>query len=258
MTQIFHHPQIDPIFKQGNNGAGVLVLHGFTGTPDSMRPLINYLNQKNFTVSAPLLEGHGQTPEQCAKTNWQDWFSSVQKAYMELHQKCSRIFVCGLSLGSLLTLKLAEEYPQSISGIACLATPLYFKPWIQATIQLVKHTPLKNLWRFQKKYEVDIKDPQAKKNFWNYDLMPTSSIVSIADLQNVIRPQLASIHMPLLVIHSRHDNTATYGSMAKVASSVSSAITETITLENSYHIITLDYDKDLVAEKVTSFFERFL
>lgn len=253
-----HNPQIDPIFKRGTNGAGVLLIHGFTGTPDSMRPVVNKLHDDGFTVSAPLLAGHGTTPENLAETSWKDWFQSAQSAYMDLHEKCSKIFVTGLSLGALLTLKLAMEYPQSISAISCLATPLYLKSWASNLLPIIWHTPIRILYKFQKKLGVDIKDPMAKENFWNYDRMPISCIISITDLQKSLRDSLANIQTPVLLMHSRHDSTASYESMNEVASQASSAITETITLENSYHVITLDYERELVANKVSSFFERFL
>jgi carboxylesterase len=252
------HPQIDPIYKNGTNGAGVLVIHGFTATPDSMRPLINRLYQDKFTVYAPLLAGHGSTPEQCAETGWEDWFETVQKAYLELNSKCSKVFVAGLSLGSLLTLKLSIEFPHAFSGLACLATPLYLEKWVQTLLPVVTNTPMKNFWKFQKKLGSDIKDPVARNNFWNYDLMPLSCIKSIMVLQREVQKDLKKIGAPILLVHSRHDSTAPYDSMNAVASRVSSTVTESITLENSYHVITIDYEKDLVASKVSEFFQRFL
>ena len=253
-----YNPQIDSIFKRGTNGAGVLLIHGFTGTPDSMRPVANALNEAGFTVSAPLLEGHGTTVEKCEKSTWKDWLKSAQTAYVELHQKCSKIFVCGLSMGALLSLKLAIDYSQSLSGIACLATPLTLKGWVHVTLPIIRQTPLGRLWRTQKKFGVDIRDPDAKANFWNYELMPLSCIVSIIELQRIVVRNLNQVKTPVLLIHSRHDNTAPYNSMNEVARRVASTVTETVTLENSYHVITLDYDKGLVASKVCEFFKKFL
>ncbi|MBI2339160.1 MAG: alpha/beta fold hydrolase [Deltaproteobacteria bacterium] len=255
---MFHNPQIDPIFRQGVNGAGVLLLHGFTGTPDSMRPVANRLAGKGFTVSVPLLAGHGTTPENLAKTDWTTWFHTAQKAYMELHQRCSKIFVAGLSMGALLALKLAVDYPQSTAAIGCLATPLHLKSKTTKLLPLIRHTPLRHLWKYQPKFSVDVKDPAAKENFWNISLMPLSCIYSMLDLQKLIHGSLPKVQTPILLIHSRHDSTSDYKSMNIVAANVSSSITETVTLENSYHIVTLDFDKELVAQKVTEFFGRFL
>jgi carboxylesterase len=79
-----HNPQIDPIFKKGTQKIAVLLLHGFTGTPDSMRYQANYLHELGFTVCAPLLEGHGTTPDDLSRTNWQDWLYSANQALNEL------------------------------------------------------------------------------------------------------------------------------------------------------------------------------
>lgn len=253
-----YNPQLDSIKKEGTNGAGVLLIHGFTGTPDSMRPLANTLHQAGFSVSVPLLAGHGLTPEKCAVTHWQDWFETANQAYQELQTRFDKVFVAGLSLGSLLTLKLAMEYPKSIAGIACLATPLHFEPWVRLLLPIVHYSPIGQIWRYQKKMEIDIKDPIAKKSFWNYDRMPISCIQSILNLQQTLLPLLHRVTQPILLIHSRHDSTAPYDSMSTVTAHVSSQITETVTLENSYHVITIDYEKEIVANKVCDFFRRFL
>lgn len=253
-----YNPQIDSIYQRGTNGAGVLLLHGFTGTPDSLRSVINALHHEGFTVSAPLLAGHGTTPEQCGRTGWQEWLTSAQKAFMELSEKCPKIFVGGLSLGALLSLKLAADSPRSISAIACLATPLQLKAWIKTLLPVIWQTPLKLLWKYQKKVDVDIKDEEAKKNFWNYDLMPLSCIVSILEFQDIVQRSMTQIKTPVLLIHSRHDSTAPYSSMNAIASRVASPVTETVTLENSYHVITLDFEKEIVAQKTCQFFTRFL
>lgn len=253
-----YNPQIDSIYKRGSNGAGVLLLHGFTGTADSMRPLANRLFNEGYTVLAPLLAGHGTTAKQCAETGWREWLQSAQKSYMELHEKCSKIFVCGLSLGGLLSLKMCLAAPQSLSAICTLSTPLYLNAWVRAVLPIIWHSPLRKVWRFQKKWGVDIKNTSAKQNFWNYNLMPIACIASIMELQRTIAQNLGAIQTPLLLIHSRHDNTAPYDSMNRIARAVSSPITETVTLENSYHVVTIDNDREIVNEKVAEFFNRFL
>lgn len=255
---VINNPQIDTIFKRGDNGAGVLLLHGFTGTPDSMRPVVNALHAQGFTVLAPLLAGHGMTAEKLAQTGWNDWLATAQKSFSELKENCSKVYVGGLSLGALLTLKMATLYPQSIEAIACLATPLYLKAWVRGLLPVVMNSPAKSFWKYQKKMDIDVKDPAAKENFWNIDQMPLSCIASLMDLQHDVRENLWKIQTPTLLIHSRHDSTAPYDSMNRVAAAIGSSVTETVTLENSFHIITLDYDKELVADKVCDFFKRFL
>ena len=252
------NPQIDPIFKKGTNKAAVLLLHGFTGTPDSIRPLANTLHSHGFTVMAPLLAGHGTTPEQLAQTDWKHWYTSAQAALKTLNKNHEKIFVAGLSMGGLLSLKLAIDYPKIISAISCLATPLYLQLWIRLALPLVRLSPARIFWKYQKKYTIDVKDEEAKSNFWSYHLMPLSCVSSLMDLQDKLRSELSRLKHPLLLMHSRHDHTAPYGSMGLMASLVSSPICEMVTLENSYHIITIDNERELVAKKVTDFFGRFV
>lgn len=253
-----HNTQIDPIYKKGKSDAAVMLIHGFTATPDSMRFLANHLNSLGFTVSAPLLAGHGTTKENLAKTTWQDWYGSVQTHFKQLQEKFSNVYVAGLSLGALLSLKLAEDYPQSIRGIACLSTPLFLKPWVHLLVPLVHNTPIKHLYRYQKKFDLDVKNPEGKKNYWNINEIPISCVYSIIQLQKIVRSRLQKVTTPCLLLHSRYDATAPYNSMNAVANQISSRITETATFENSFHLLTIDYEKDLVNEKIGQFFLRFL
>lgn len=255
---IHHNAQIDPIFKKGKADAAVLLLHGFTGTPDCMRPLANHLHYLGFTVSVPLLAGHGTTRENLEKSTWEDWYETAQRTYTELQEKHSHIFIAGLSLGALLTLKLAEDHPQAVDAIACLSTPLHLKSWVHWLLPLIVHTPLGQVYRYQRKMDIDIKDPLAKKNFWNIGDMPISCIYSITQLQKVVQQKLTRITAPTLLMHSRYDSTAPYDSMGIISNKIASRITETVTLENSFHQITLDYERSLVSQKVGQFFLRFL
>lgn len=252
------NPQIDPIYKKGTNKAAVLLIHGFTATPDAMRPLANDLHEEGFTVFAPLLAGHGTTPEQLKETSWRDWYNSTQIAFKELQKKYKKIFVGGLSLGALLSLKLALENPEEIRAICCMATPLSLGRLARTAIPIIENTPLQLLWKYQKKYDIDMKDQSMKKAYWNYNRMPLSCVHSLMELQSHIKKRLSEIKHPLIAFHSRHDKTAPYHSMFDLAEAVSSEVCETITLENSYHILTLDFDRHLMARKISQFYKRFL
>lgn len=253
---LYHH-QIDPIFKTGLRNAAALLLHGFTGTPDHMRPLANHLHHHGFTVHAPLLPGHGTTREHLAKTGWRDWYAGSREAFQNLKKNHGTVFVVGLSLGGILTLRLAEEFADEVSAIACLATPLYLESWVRFVVLLVARTPLGWVYRYQKKSDIDIKDQSAKQNIWHINEMPINCIHSLTRLQKIVRRDLKKITCPTLLLHSRYDSTAPYSSMSDIASGISSKNTETVTLENSYHLITLDFEKDFVSERVSGFFERF-
>lgn len=251
------HPQIHSIFQKGSSENGALVIHGFTATPDINRSIIQKLNQKGFTVIAPLLAGHGRTPEQCAQTNWRDWYNSVEEAYFALKKITKHQFIVGHSLGGLLTLKMLIQYPNQFLAAGLLATPLFLARWIQWLLPVVWHSPIKHIYRFQKKKTPDIKDRSALANFWNYSKMPVNNVVSITELQKLIQNQLTQIETPLILMHAKEDSTAPYESMAAIASGVQSKITEMITLKNSYHQIPIDFEKEYVANKIYEFFSKF-
>lgn len=223
-----------------------------------MRPLANRLSEKGFTVSVPLLAGHGTTKEQLAATSWEDWYQGVEDEFRRLHDKHALVFVAGLSLGGLLTLKLLEDHPQAVAAFACLATPLFLKRWVEVLVPLVHKGPFKPLYPYQKKGLPDVKDPNARDNYWSNEYMPVACINSLMNLQKIVNRDLSKIIAPALLMHSRYDSTAPYQSMSAIAQKLSSKITETITLENSFHLITIDYDKDVVANKTAEFFTRFL
>ena len=251
-----HNPQINPIYKSGRKDKAVLLLHGFTGTPDHMRHLANHFSRLGWTVAAPLLAGHGSTPEHLNKTGWQDWYHTAETAFLELKEKHGEVYVCGLSMGGLLTLKLAKNHGQNIKAIASLAAPLFLEKWVHLALPLITLSPIGLFYKYQPKGEPDIKDPQARKNFWSTSSLPVSGVKSITKLQKQLGKDLPKITTPTLLIHSRYDSTAPYESMHAIAQKLSSQITETVTLENSYHVITIDYEKELVTEKVGAFFEK--
>lgn len=253
---MFHSAQINPIYRKGKNGAAVLLLHGFTGTPDVMRPLANALHEKGFTIFAPLMAGHGTTWENLEKSTWEDWYAGAERAFAQLRREHAHVGVTGLSLGGILALKLAEEHADGLKALACLATPIKLKTWVHWAVPLIRRSPFKRFYRYQKKMDIDVKDPEAKKNIWDVDEMPLAGIENLIHLQKVVAGRLTKITTPTLLIHGRRDSTAPYENMGLIARGLSSAVTETVTLENSYHLVTVDYDKELVCAKVGEFFVR--
>ena len=124
-------PGAEPIDLQGDQ-RGVLVVHGFTGTPFEMRPLAEALGNKGLTVTAPLLPGHGTTPGHLAKTGWRDWLGAVLFELDRLSERCSQVAVVGQSLGGLLALRAASVRKQQLTCVAALATPLWLPPLARA------------------------------------------------------------------------------------------------------------------------------
>ena len=251
-----HH--VKPIYFEGSEH-GVLLLHGFTATSDCMAYLAQQLNRAKFSVSAPLLAGHGTHYQDLEKTSWQDWYQSAEVAFQELKARCKTVMVLGLSMGGLLAVHLCQRHRQAIRAAALLATPLFLDGFlIKALFPFIWKTPLKHLYRYQSKVIVSIKDPYARKHHLTYDKIPLASVAALLDLQKTVREELRHFHQPLLLIHSLHDSTVSYSNMDYIKAMVASKEIKTVTLKKSDHIITVDYEKDRVAREVIRFFGRYV
>lgn len=240
---------------------GVLLIHGFTATPACLESLAQPLRQNGFVVRAPLLAGHAQTEELLKKTTWPEWYAGVQDELTKLQKETDRQFVAGLSLGGLLTLRLASERLASefkLSGMALLATPLVFRSLAaKVLLPLIGNTPLQRLYPYQRKWAGPaINDPAGREQFKSYVKMPIAAIMEIVRLQHELAPRLAQITTPTLILHARHDTTAPYENMEIIRKALVSAPVETVTLERSDHVLTMDYEKKEVAERVVKFFKE--
>lgn len=233
---------------------GALLIHGFTATPECMQSLADPLRKAGYEVEVPLLPGHGTTADDLLKTRWEDWYQVVSKAFEKLQEKTGSVSVAGLSLGGLLGLKLASEHP--VKKLALLATPLFFKGFLARSIlPILANTPLKDLYRYQRKWMGPaISDPWGKRHFKSYDEMPIRSIWEIVRLQKEVKARLSTVTVPTLILHSPHDITAPYESMDELKKKIGSKIVRTVTLERSNHVLTMDYERDLVATEVVRFF----
>src|SRR6185369_16571931 len=109
-------------FESKKGSTGILLLHGLSGTPSEVEPLGNYLAERGISTLAPWLKGHGTSPRDLAATSWQDWAESAREALGSLRQRCSKIFVGGLSMGALQALHLSSHFP--VAGVISMAAPV--------------------------------------------------------------------------------------------------------------------------------------
>jgi carboxylesterase len=235
----------EPFFFQGND-TGVLVSHGFTGTPQSMRYYGEALHQRGYTVIGPLLKGHGTTPSDMAKSTAQDWIQSLTEALNMLLEKCSSIFITGLSMGGTLSLYMAAMYPDVFKGVIT----------INAAVQL--ETPELAALAFDSQAPItvpgigsDIKHPNSKE--LAYSEVPVSSIKEGYALSSVTRDLLPKIKCPVLVITSREDHVVSPTNGRLIPNHLTASRIESLWLDNSYHVATIDNDKDLICESAFGF-----
>lgn len=230
-----------------NGKVGCLLIHGFTGTPDELSELAEYLSSKEITVLVPLLSGHGTNPGELDRTTWKQWFADVRDAYHRLNESSDEIFVGGLSMGGTLALHLASHYP--VQGIFTFAAPVLFDNPKIRYISLVK----KFFKYYPKQGGPDIHNLEAKQKIRCYNQYPLRAVQQLQQLIRHTCDDLGEILAPILVIHSKQDHTIPYKNAELIINHVASKDKKIRFLENSYHVITMDYDKERIKRETFEF-----
>lgn len=234
--------------KGSNKKIGVLLVHGFTGSPAAMRPWGEYLNNLGYTVTVVLLPGHGTTPRDLNNIKWREWPAKVESDLNLLLQSCEKVFICGLSMGGGTTLNIATRYSQQLAGI------ILVNPMIH--VKLVPHQLAWVISRFQKfrrSVGDDIKRPGITE--WGYDALPTVGVYELLKMLSYTRKRLHDVSVPLQLFHSVDDHTLPVSNTEIVLKEVNSRDKTRIELVNSYHVATLDYDQEIIFENSRVFIE---
>ncbi|MGK5113448.1 alpha/beta hydrolase [Geodermatophilus sp. CPCC 205506] len=219
----------------GGSGTGVLLVHGFTGSPFSMRPWGEHLAAEGFAVRAPLLPGHGTRWQDCNLATEQDWVDAVTGGLDALTAECDRVVVAGLSMGGTLAIRLAELRPDDVAGLV-LVNPSLLTERLDAKLLplLARLTPS---W---KAIADDIKKPGVTE--LAYPKLPTRAVLGLRRLWTATRADLGRVTAPLLVFRSVTDHVVEPASVRVLLAGVSSTDTAEVLLEDSYHVATLDND----------------
>ncbi len=236
-------------FDFKGNRIGVLLLHGFTATPQSVRPWGEYLSKAGYTVSCPLLPGHGVSWQVMNKTRWQDWYETAVMDFENLQKDCDQVFVMGLSMGATLALKIAEDYPDKVTGLVLVNPSVMTKDWrahFAPIVKLVKPS-LQGIGN-------DIKKADAQE--LAYDRFPVKAFDSLRHLWEITRTHLVNVTAPVLLFHSRQDHTVEPINSTIVLKGISSADKQEIICENSYHVATLDNDAEKIFQGSVDFIKR--
>ncbi len=232
-----------------NKEIGVVLVHGYTGSPSSMRPWAEYLNQKGYTVRVPLLPGHGTKPEDLSQIKWQEWPEKVESELDELRKNCKKIFICGFSMGGGTTLHLATKHSDKITGII-LVNPMIHLPFIGTKLAYL----LSRIKKYRSSAGDDIKRPGVTQG--GYEVMSTEGIYQILQMLKITRAHLHRVNVPMQLFHSVDDHTLPVSNTEIVMKRVGSPTKERIELINSFHVATLDYDAEIIFEKSLIFIER--
>jgi carboxylesterase len=233
-------------FTLGDGPVGALLVHGFTGSPQGLRGIGSFLAERGIAVAGIRLPGHGTTWEDCNLTSSVDWVEAVERGYDLVSEGRDEVFIVGLSFGGALALDLAARRPDDVAGLVCLATFLQTKDPRSHLAPLIKR-----LTPSVAGVGNDIADPAGREIA--YERFPTVAGASMLSFVKRVRTRLGQVRCPLLVMHGRNDHTAFPGTANMIVDGVSSQDKQLIWCERSYHVITLDYDRDLVFEKTFGF-----
>ncbi len=241
----------DPFDLVGDDDVGVVLVHGFTGTPYEVGFLGQQLAHAGFTVRAPRLPGHGTSVEDLDRTRWEDWAEAVERAVDAMRIRCGRVAVVGQSLGGLLALHLAS-HRRDITAVASLAAPLWLEGLSARVASWTRpEGPLRAIRKLPKLGGSDVRDRRVRAHNPCYDVIPTRALGQLLAFMQVTDRALPSITQPVLVLHARQDHTAPVACAHRIAER-SRAVRLRI-LPRSYHLIAVDVERDIVAAEVCAF-----
>lgn len=257
------------IFLHGNR-TGVLLIHGLGGTPAEMKTVARRISEAGNTVMCCQLAGHCGTEMDLAGASWRDWYCSAEAALAQLEACCDRIVVGGLSMGGLLAAKLAAAEPERVHGLVVLAPTLWYDgwsiPWYSFMLKALRFlidTPIGHRWRFVEREPYGIKDERVRRlilqamNSGDSSLAgvlrtPPQALRELWRLVDALKPELAGIRQKALLVQAREDDVASLANVQYLQRRLGGLV-ETLILDDSYHLVTMDRQRPLVTDRVVSF-----
>lgn len=238
-------PGAEPFAADGGP-IGVVLAHGFTGSPQSLRPWAEHLAAAGCTVRLPRLPGHGTTWQEANTTRWTDWYAEIDRAFVQLAGQCEHVFAAGLSMGGTLVTRLAEEQGDALAGLVLVnpsyATERKLAPFARFLAPVVKSQPA---------IGDDIK--RAGVAELAYDRTPVAAFASLQQLWKVTVADLSRMTAPVLMFRSRVDHVVEPRSGQLLIAGATSTTVREVTLEDSYHVATLDNDAPTIFDLTVQF-----
>lgn len=247
-------PFAEPFLADGDAASphrrvGVLLSHGFTGSPASMQAWGEHLAAAGYAVSVPLLPGHGTTWQDMNTTTWADWSGEIGRAFDALAARVDSVFVFGLSMGGGLALRLAADHPDRVAGLVLV------NPAVATDRKDVKLLPLlKHVIPSLPGIANDIKKPGVEEH--GYTRTPLRAAASMFQGYKVLRSELGRVTCPILIFRSTIDHVVDPSSARIIQAGVASTDVREESLDNSYHVATLDNDAEQIFEGSVAFIER--
>ena len=263
---------MNPIRLLGGEHA-VMLIHGLQSSPAELLPLAKRLHQAGYTVHMPHIAGygfmHGDTPR--SVTHWQDWRTKALKEFRMLQRQYKTVAVGGLSIGGTLSLSIAAELGDEVAALALLSTTLWYDgwsiPWYRFMLPLGYSWPLRYLYTYREDEPFGLKNPLLRKwvarEMSHKDVsMVGASRLYLPGIQEAerliasVKKSLPRITAPVIIIHAMEDDVASPRSAHHIVKHIGSKTVEFVLLHNSYHMITIDNDREQVASDTINFFSR--
>ena len=246
---------------------GVLLIHGLGGTPVELRFIAQGLARAGYTVYCCQLAGHCGTPEELRRSTWHEWYASVEAAHDKLKEHCDVILAGGLSMGGILALHLAQNRPAGVQGLLLYAPTLkldgWSMPWHSVLLQYVRPLPVRLELEMTEREPYGIKDERVRRlilsSMQSGDSgaagtfsTPLRSLAHFNSLVAAVKPDLGKVRQPALIVHPRDDDMASLKNAQYLQANLGGLV-DTLVLDDSYHIVTLDQQRHLVAERTERF-----
>lgn len=243
----------------------VLLVHGLTGSPQELRFLAKRLNQAGYTVQVPYLAGHGTDLKDLMKTTWQDWHASMRDVFCSLAKTYSTVSVAGLCMGAVIALHLAHEFPEKIPAVALLSTTLFYDgwtvPWYTFLLPYAYYTPLRYFYTYPETEPYGVKNEKIRQRIKKsldeeagaYAKFPLSSMAEHLRMNRYVRKLMPAIMTPALIIHSHEDDMASVKNAEYLQQHLGSTVVRTVLLDDCYHMITVDNQREQVAQELIDF-----
>jgi carboxylesterase len=242
-----------PFYFEGNNNKAVLLIHGWTSVPYEVRRLGKYLNENGYTVSGPMLSGHGTVPKDLEDVKWTDWLKDAANEYLKLKEKNEKVYIAGTSIGGNLAVMLASKYPE-VSGLILMATP--YKIRLENSSLLFA-----KILRLFKKYSKKFYPPTfgvatTITRIISYQTYPVASALETFDLIKVSRKYFSKIIQPCFLIQSASDHITARGNLEIIYAIIGSKIKKKKYIKRAYHTFISDVKNENVFQDILNFLEE--
>ena len=230
--------QDETIFLPSSSKRGVVLIHGFTGSPSEMFDLGKFLNENNFQVEIPILPGHGTKPEDLNQIKKEDWIKAVNQSVERMFSVCDEISLIGLSLGAMLAIIVASQ-TKKIKSLICISSPYWIhNRWKHSLLSFLDKT---SLWKFipLKKINKNYHAIQYGENRFSYDIYPFQGIRSLVQTIDEAKTVLFQIQQPVFFIHSQSDSISSFKNLNGFLKKLPKQPT-ILPLKNFNHVITCD------------------